>query len=173
MRPHELLRTEVLTRFPLLPRTRPPAQALHLRVEEIRGRTCTPSPGPDEVRLSSAAEALNKAALITSDCGIVDLARQLCWRQYDVFQAATPLTAKTGKPALQPIVNLGRLATRDGDGTRAYRIFANTYTAMRTPTTTEIDGRDIDFRQFVHQTENPRNFRDSCGPSCWPTAPAP
>jgi hypothetical protein len=49
----------------------------------------------------SAAEALNKAALIASDCGLVDLAQQLCWRQFDIFQAATPLTARTAKPALQ------------------------------------------------------------------------
>ncbi|MGH3922424.1 MAG: hypothetical protein ACRDTT_06070, partial [Pseudonocardiaceae bacterium] len=112
-------------RFPLLPRTRPPGQALHLRVDEIRGLACSASQGPDEIRISSAAQALNKAALIASDCGLADLAQQLCWRQFDIFQAVTPLTAKTAKLALQPIVNLGRLATRGGDGTRAYRIFEN------------------------------------------------
>jgi hypothetical protein len=58
-----------------------------------------------------------------SDCGLADLAQQMCWRQFDIFHAATSLTAKTAKFALQPIVNRGRLATRGGDGARAYQIF--------------------------------------------------
>ncbi len=145
--------------FPLLPRTRPPGQALHLRVDEVRGLACSASQGLNEIRISSAAEALNKAALIASDCGLVDLAQQLCWRQFDLFQAATPLTAKTAKLALQPIVNLGRLATRGGDGARAYRIFENAYDAVRTQAATEIDGRDIDFRRFVNQTEERQEIR--------------
>ncbi|MGH3684565.1 MAG: hypothetical protein ACRDSM_05830 [Pseudonocardiaceae bacterium] len=145
--------------FPLLPRTRPPGLALHLRVEEIRGLACSASQGPGEIWISSAAEVLNKAALIASDCGLVDLAQQLCWRQFGIFHAATPLTAKTAKLALQPIVNLGRLATRGGDGTRAYRIFENAYNAVRTQTVTEIDGRNIDFRHFVNQTEERQALR--------------
>ncbi len=145
--------------FPLLPRTRPPGQALPLRVEEIRRLACSASHGPDEIRLTSAAEVLNKAALIASDCGLTDLARQLCWRQFDIFHAAAPLTATTAKLALQPIVNLGRLAIRGGDGTRAYRIFENVYHAVRTQATTQLDGRDIDFRQFVNQTEERQELR--------------
>ncbi len=159
MSQHALLHGKLVDRFPLLPRTRPPGQALGLRIDEIRGLACSASRGPDESRLSSAAEALNKAALIASDCGLVDLARQLCWRQFDIFRAATPLTAKTAKLALQPIVNLGRLATRGGDGARAYRIFENVYHAVRTLAASEIDGRDIDFRHFVNQTEERQELR--------------
>ncbi|MGH3866806.1 MAG: hypothetical protein ACRDQ4_11835 [Pseudonocardiaceae bacterium] len=150
---------KVVDRFPLLPRTRPPGQALHLRVGEIRELACSASQGSDEIRLSSAAEALNKAALIASDCGLVDLAQQLCWRQFAIFETSTPLTAKTAKLALQPIVNLGRLATRGGDGDRAYQIFENAYNAARTQTATEIDGRNIDFRHFVNQTEQRHELR--------------
>lgn len=153
MRRQVILRKKLVDWFPLLPRARPPARALHLRVEEIRGLACSACEGPDEIRLSPAAEALNKAALVASDCGLVDLAKQLCWRQFDIFQAATPLTVKTAKLALQPIVNLGRLATRDGDGARAYRIFENAYDAVKTQAATEIGGRDVDFRQFVNKTE--------------------
>ncbi len=61
---HALLRSKVVDWFPLLPRTRPPGQALHLRIDEIRGLACAASQGPDEIRISSAAEALNKAALV-------------------------------------------------------------------------------------------------------------
>lgn len=88
-----------------------------------------------------------------------DLAQQLCWRQFDIFQAAAPLTAKTAKLALQPIVNLGRMATRSGDGARACQIFENAYNAVRTQAATEIDGRSIDFRQFVNQTEERQALR--------------
>lgn len=156
---HDLRLGRIADWFPLLPRTRPPCRALSLRVDEIRGLACSASRGPDEIRLSSAAEALNKAALVASDCGLADLARQLCRRQFDIFQAATPLTAKTAKLALQPIVNLGRLATRDGDGTRAYRIFKNAYDAVRTQAATDIDGRDIDFQHFVNQPEERPELR--------------
>ncbi len=150
---HALLRAEIADWFPLVPRTRPPGRALHLRVEEIRRLAQSASQEADDIRISSAAEALNKAALIASDCGLADLAEQLCWQQFEIFQAATPLTAKIGNLALQPIVNLGRLATRRGDGARAYRIFENAYHAVRTEATTEIDGRNIDFRKFANQTE--------------------
>lgn len=159
MSQHAFLRSKAVDWFPLLPRPRPPARALHLRVQEIRGLVCSASHGPDVIRLSSAAEALNKAALIASDCGLVDLARQLCWRQFDIFHAAAPLTATTAKLALQPIANLGRLATRSGNGTRAYRIFANAYHAVQTQTATQIDGRDIDFRQLVNRTEARQEIR--------------
>jgi hypothetical protein len=156
---HALLRSRVADWFPLLPRTRPPGRALHLRIDEIRGLAQSASRGPDDIRMSSAAETLNKAALVVSDCGLIGLARQLCWRQFEVFQAAAPLTAKTAKLALQPIVNLGRLATRGGDGARAYRIFENAYYAVPTQTVAQIDGRDIDFRRFVDQAEERQGLR--------------
>ncbi|MGQ0774089.1 MAG: hypothetical protein ACT4NY_06680 [Pseudonocardiales bacterium] len=145
--------------FPLLPRTKPPGQALHLRVHEIRELTQSASEGPDEIRISRAAEALNKAALVASDCGLADLAQQLCWRQFDLFRAATPLTTKAAKLALQPIVNLGRLATRSGDGARAYRIFENAYQAVTTQVATQIDGRDVDFKQIASRPEECQELR--------------
>ncbi|MGH3754979.1 MAG: hypothetical protein ACRDRP_20235 [Pseudonocardiaceae bacterium] len=104
----ELLCGKVAEWFPLLPRGRPPCRALPCRVDEIRELARSASYGANDARISLAAEAHNKAALILSDCGLADLAQQLCWRQFDIFRAATPLTAKTAKIALQPIVNLGR-----------------------------------------------------------------
>lgn len=157
--PQSLLSGSVTDWFPLLPRTRPPAQALHQRVAEIRVLAQSSCRGPDGTRLSCAAEAFNKAALIASDCGIADLARQLCWRQFDLFRAAAPLAGETAKLALQPIVNLGRLATRSGDGTRAYLIFQNAYDAVTAPATTDIDGRDVDFRSFVNHAQERHNLR--------------
>jgi hypothetical protein len=83
----------------------------------------------------------------------------MCWRQFDIFHDAAPLTATTGKLALQPIVNLGRLAIRGGDGNRAYRIFQNAYDAVTRQATRDIDGRDVDFRGFVAVPEQLQALR--------------
>ncbi|MGH3693306.1 MAG: hypothetical protein ACRDRX_04780 [Pseudonocardiaceae bacterium] len=156
---HELLSGRVAEWFPLLPRARPPCRALPRRIEEIRELARAASDGANGTRLSTAAEAHNKAALILSDCGLDDLARQLCWRQFDIFHAATPLTAKTAKIALQPIGNLGRLLTRSGQSARAYTIYQNAYDAVGTQAATTIDGRSIDFSHLVDQVEQRQETR--------------
>lgn len=69
------------------------------------------------------------------------LARQLCWRQFDVFLSVKPLTADRAQLALQPVVNLGRLLTRSGDGADAYQMFEKVYEAVRSQTDTVIDGK--------------------------------
>jgi hypothetical protein len=95
-----------------------------------------------------------------SDCGLHGLAQQLCWRQFNIFNAATPLTATTAKFALQPIVNLGRLLTRGGHSARAYGVFQNTYDAVETPAATTIDGRHINLSHLaqVDQRQELRRF---------------
>ncbi|MGH3930868.1 MAG: hypothetical protein ACRDTF_12925 [Pseudonocardiaceae bacterium] len=106
-----------------------------------------------------AAEAHNKAALILSDCGLADLAQQLCWRQFDIFHAATPLTAETAKFALQPIVNLGRLLIRSGHSDCAYEIFQNAYNVIGAQAATMIDGRHIDFSHLVEEVDGRQGLR--------------
>lgn len=110
--------------LPLLPRTRPPALPPRQRLDELqkllhRADTVT----EDYAGLVAASEVMNKAALLASDTGHSDLAAALCWRHYDGFIPAAPLTAKVAKLALQPMVNLGRLAIRTGDPTAAYTVF--------------------------------------------------
>jgi hypothetical protein len=146
---HRLLPGNVTEWFPLVPRPRPPCRALRHRVAEIRDLARSASNG--ETGLATAAEAHNKAALIASDCGLPDLARQLCWRQFDIFQAAAPLSKTAAKYALQPIVNLGRLLTRTGHGNRAYQVYLDAFHAVTTASTATIDGRDIDFGPLVNQ----------------------
>jgi hypothetical protein len=85
---HELLRGRVAEWFPLLPRTRPPCRPLPRRIGEISELARSASQGANETRISSATEAHNKAALILSDCGLHGLAQQLCWRQFNIFNAA-------------------------------------------------------------------------------------
>lgn len=155
----ELLCGKVTEWFPLLPRARPPCRALPRRVAEIRELARPASRGANDARISWAAEAHNKAALILSDCGLADLAQQLCWRQFDIFHAAAPLTAKTAKFALQPIVNLGRLLTRSGHSDRAYEIFQNAYHAIGAQAATTIDGRRIDFSHLVEEVDGRQELR--------------
>ncbi|CRK57674.1 hypothetical protein associated with LanBC [Alloactinosynnema sp. L-07] len=145
--------------FPLVPRPRPPCRALTQRVQEIRDLAHAASHGTRVDRVVAAAEAHNKAALILSDCGLTDMANQLCWKQYDIFQAAAPLTAKTAKLALQPIINLGRLLIRAGHGDRAYQVFQRAYDAMRTGSATTIDERDIDLGGLVDTADAHRELR--------------
>lgn len=50
--------------------------------------------------------------LLASDTGHPDLVAAVCWRHYNAFTPAVPPTAKVATLALQPVVNLGRLASR-------------------------------------------------------------
>lgn len=150
---------KIAGRFPLLPRSRPPGRRLPRRVNEIGELAQSARRERNETRATRVSEALNKAALIASDCGLADLARDLCWRQFDIFHTAAPLTGQAAKMALQPLVNLGRLATRGGDGVRAYAIFHSIYDAVTNQITRNIDGREIDFCNFVAGSEQHQELR--------------
>lgn len=152
----QLLPVKVTEWFPLVPRPRPPCRALRQRVAEVRD--LARSVAHNDTGLATAAEAHNKAALIASDCGLTDLARQFCWRQFDAFQVAAPLSTTAAKYALQPIVNLGRLLTRSGHGDRAYQVYRSAYHAVTTATVGTIDGKDIDFGPFVGQSDQRRDL---------------
>jgi len=149
-----LLRDRLAEWFPLVPRPRPFCRSLAHRVEEIQQLAQSAQDGPAETRIYSAAEGHNKAALLLSDCGLDTLAHRLCWQQFDLFHAARPLTLRSAKLALQPVVNLGRLLIRTGHHDRAHEVFQNLFAAVRDQTTTMLDGRAIDFSHFVDQPEH-------------------
>jgi hypothetical protein len=94
--------------------------------------------------MSHAAEALNKAALIASDCGMPGMARALCHRQHDLFERARPLPGYAAKLALQPVLNIPRQLIREGQGQDAYTMLETLYHAARGRTAAIIDGRPID-----------------------------
>jgi len=148
-------------RFPLVPRYRPACGVLEERILEIAELATTAADSSVAARMSSAAEAQNKAALIASDCGVPDLARTLCWRQFAVFAAAAPLPVDAVQLALQPLINLGRLTLRGGDGGTAHRFFEDLYRAVRTRTTAIIEGRTIDAAELIREGE------DTSGLTVW------
>ncbi|ABD11200.1 conserved hypothetical protein [Frankia casuarinae] len=124
--------------FPLVPRPRPPTIDRRQRLTEIE-HLAHSAPG-NARRTTNAAEALNKAALLASDCGLPDLAKDLCWRQFHVFDNAGPQPPALATAVLQPLINLGRLELRADDPDRAYTFFNQIHHAVRTSTAVVLDG---------------------------------
>jgi hypothetical protein len=81
--------------------------------------------------MADAAHALNKAALIASDSGMVDLARHLCWQHIDTYRRLRrPLTVLEGRYLLEPVLNLARLDLRADKGNAAMRLLDAMYQAV-------------------------------------------
>lgn len=131
------------TYFPLVPRPRPPCLPLTTRIGRLRALAAKPGTGTLHQQLTQAAEVCNLAALIASDCGLSTLARDLCWRQWDVFDQARPLPAEAVPLALQPLLNIPRQLIREGDGDTAYALLEALYRAARTQGSAVITGRAV------------------------------
>ena len=124
-------------RFPLLGRPRPPCPSLPDRVHEIANLAGATS-GDQPIK---GEDALNRAALIASDCGVASLARDLCWRHINVYRVAGhPLTVLQARHMLEPVLNLARLQIRAGDGEHALRLLTSMYRAVTCSTDLVVDG---------------------------------
>jgi hypothetical protein len=143
-----------LTWFPLIARPRPPGLPLETRIAELTQLAVMSPEGSCHERISRAAEVLNKAALIASDCGLPSLARSLCHRQHELFDQARPLPAWAAQLALQPILNIARQLIREGDGQGAYTMLETLYHAARTRTTAEIDGHRVDLNTVTRAPDD-------------------
>jgi hypothetical protein len=128
--------------FPLVPRPRQPTIDRRQRLTEIE-HLARSAPGAAR-RTTNAAEALNKAALLASDCALPGLATDLCWRQFHVFDNASPQPPALATAALQPLINLGRLGLRADDPNRAYTFFTRIHHAVCTSTAITLDGITVD-----------------------------
>ncbi|MFD4350842.1 hypothetical protein ACFWQ6_39275 [Streptomyces coelicoflavus] len=135
--------SQIAKRFPLVARPRPACPALVDRVREI---TDLAAAAERDGNVISATVALNKAALVASDCGMPSLARALCWRHAEAILRAQPLSAQEARYALEPLVNLARLRIRDGDGPGAYHLLDSLNRAVRSKTEAVIDGRATSFQ---------------------------
>lgn len=151
------LRAMAAERFPLIPRAKPVCRALEARVARVRERADLASRHTDE-SLVLAAEAHNLAALIMSDCGLPDLARDLCWQQFEVFLTARPRNAAIAKLALQPLINLGRLLIRDGDGDAAYQLLEALFHGLKSQSDAVIEGRKIRLADLVSDDDDHREI---------------
>ncbi|MEV7512058.1 hypothetical protein AB0O57_29290 [Streptomyces sp. NPDC091201] len=102
--------TDLVARFPLVPRPRPACLPLPQRIRGLTDLAQTAAGAQDPVR---AAAVYNQAALLASDIGLPDLASELCHQHAHAYLHAAPLPADTAVRALEPVVNLARLHIRD------------------------------------------------------------
>lgn len=133
----------IARRFPLVSRAKPAGRALSARIDSLRRTQREPDSADHYTQVARVSEVFNVAALIASDCGMPYLARDLCWRQYDIFNAARPLPAPIAKIALQPLLNIARQMIRDDDGEAAYAMLVDLYQAARSRTIVSVAGRSI------------------------------
>ncbi|NRQ30665.1 hypothetical protein HII36_02260 [Nonomuraea sp. NN258] len=124
-------------RFPLVARPRPGCPPLDRRVKTLCALAESAARNQDRTRASAV---LNQAALLASDVGLPELARQWCHRHAAVYLRARPLDAQAARHGLEPLVNLARLAVRDGDGDAAFHLLTTLADAVSARVDTTIDG---------------------------------
>ncbi|MFY1595948.1 hypothetical protein [Micromonospora sp. WMMD737] len=129
-------------RFPLLGRPRPACPALTDRVTEVAELAEIAATHNDN-GIAEAAHALNKAALIASDCGLPDLAYQWCWDHINIYRQRGILTALQASYLLEPVLNLARLQIRADNGQPALHLLQAMYQAVTTGTNLVVDGRTL------------------------------
>jgi hypothetical protein len=146
--------------LPLVPRSRPAALPLQQRLTELDDRVHQAEHARDaEEGVTRACEAMNKAALIASDTGDADLAAALSWQQYEAFLPAAPLTTMAATFALQPLVNLARLAIRTGDPAGAYMLLESLFSSSDQDEAAQILGRACPVGGLVDSADERADLR--------------
>ncbi|RKF24677.1 hypothetical protein [Micromonospora globbae] len=148
--------SHVLRRFPLVARPRPAAKALTIRVDDLRALA---DRADREGDLGAASAVYNQAALIASDCGQPELARQWCHQHADVHLRALPLGAQAARHALEPLVNLARLHIRAGNGDSALRLLRDLFQAVSSRADTLIDGHPLPASRLTRTKDDHREVR--------------
>lgn len=129
-------------RFPLLGRPRPACPALSERVSEVADIAAAAGAQGGSA-MAEAAHTLNKAALIASDCGLPDLARNWCWKHINAYRRLDRLTTLQASYLLEPVLNLARLQIRAHDGQLALHLLHSMHQAITTGTNLLIDGHTL------------------------------
>ncbi|WP_433860168.1 hypothetical protein [Streptomyces kronopolitis] len=106
------LHGHIAQRFPLISRFRPACLPLPQRVDALAQLVDT---AVTKANQGLASAVYNQAALIASDIGLPDLARQMCHQHAAAYLHAAPLPGMTAIRALEPVVNLARLQIRAGN----------------------------------------------------------
>lgn len=146
----------LFARFPLVARPRPICGPLR---DRVAGLTARAKAATTSGSLTEASAVYNLAALIASDCGLPDLARQWCLDHADAYLRAPHPGAQVGRNVLEPVVNLARLHIRANDGESAYQLLTDLFQAVTDKTDIDVDGlvipasiiNDDDEHQAVRQ----------------------
>lgn len=139
----------MIARFPLVARPRPLCSPLPDRLRDLSNLATKATGQESSERAATIAAVHNKAALIASDVGMPDLAREFCWRHFDLYQDSRPLPAQQSRYALEPVVNLARLRIRAGDGKTAHLLLDGLYHSVTSGTELVIEGRRLSFAGFT------------------------
>ncbi|MFI6163926.1 hypothetical protein ACIA59_28745 [Micromonospora haikouensis] len=148
--------SHALRHFPLVPRPRPVARALTSRIDDL---CALADRAEQENDLAAASAVYNQAALIASDCGQPELARQWCHHHADAYLPALPLGAQAARHALEPLVNLARLRIRDGNGDAALALLDDLFEAVSSRTDALVDGCPLPASRLTRTDDDHREVR--------------
>ncbi|WP_406281435.1 hypothetical protein [Streptomyces sp. NBC_00209] len=124
-------------RFPLISRFRPACLPLPQRVRALIELSATAQTKADQILASAVS---NQAALLASDLGLPNLARQWCHQHAAAYLHAAPLPGTTAIRALEPVVNLARLQIRAGNTDAGRHRLHNLFDAVSNATPAEFEG---------------------------------
>ncbi|MDG4803706.1 hypothetical protein [Micromonospora sp. WMMD980] len=142
-------------RFPLVARSRPLCTALPARIGALADLAAKAHHHSD---LTAAARVYNQAALIASDCGQPDLARQWCHRHARAWLNRRNLSTTPGRHVIEPLVNLARLHIRAGEHDDGLALLTELYHAVAHRTDTTIDGIHLPTAALTPTHETHRNL---------------
>ncbi|MGX9886580.1 hypothetical protein [Streptomyces sp. NPDC002276] len=117
----------IAQRFPLVARFRPACLPLPQRVRALVDLADTAVKKTDQ---GLASAVYNQAALIASDLGLPDLAREMCHQHAAAYLDACPLPGMSAIRGLEPVVNLARLQIRAGHGNDGRQRLLDLYAAV-------------------------------------------
>lgn len=124
-------------RFPLVARFRPACLPLPKRVRALVDLADTAMAETDQ---GVASSVYNQAALLASDIGRPDLAREMCREHAAAYLRACPLPAMSAIRGLEPVVNLARLQVRGGHADVGRQRLLDLYAAVETGTPVRFEG---------------------------------
>ncbi|MFD5299611.1 hypothetical protein ACFWJU_30965 [Streptomyces mutabilis] len=124
-------------RFPLVARFRPPCPPLP---ERVRGLVQLADTAVEKSDQGLASAVCNQAALIASDVGLPDLARELCHRHAAAYLHACPLPGMSAIRGLEPVVNLARLQIRAGRADEGRQRLLDLYATVEAGASAQFDG---------------------------------
>jgi hypothetical protein len=127
----------IAQRFPLISRFRPACLPLPRRVRALVELSDDAAAKADQ---GLASAVYNQAALIASDVGLPDLAREWCHQHAAAYLHAAPLPGMTAIRALEPVINLARLQIRAGNTDDGRHRLLTLYSAISDGTGAQFEG---------------------------------
>ncbi|MGR8008625.1 hypothetical protein [Streptomyces hypolithicus] len=127
----------IAKRFPLVARFRPACLPLPDRVRALVTLADTAASQHDQ---GQASAVYNQSALIASDLGLPDVAREMCHQHAAAYLHACPLTAMSAIRGLEPVVNLARLQIRAGHPDNGRQRLLDLYEAVGAGAAAEFEG---------------------------------